>query len=100
MPFIHFVFIYFEKRFDPDQALHLRPDQDPNCLTLCFFFLICFRIVIKLICVQEFSEHRFFAFILYVQTNRRINIRTYASIHRLIGDIFFATKGIAVWAVI
>ena len=36
----------------------------------------------------------------YVRTNRRINTEFNTSIHRLIGDIFFVTKGIAIWAVI
>ena len=32
------LFIHFAKSLDPDQALHLRPDQDPNCLTLWWYF--------------------------------------------------------------
>ena len=36
--FLRHIFIHFAKSLDPDQALYLWPDQDPNCLTLwCFF---------------------------------------------------------------
>ena len=42
----------------------------------------------------------FLRLFLYVQTNPRINIRINTSIRRLIGDISFVTKGIAVLAVI
>ena len=31
------LFILIAKSLDPDQALHLRPDQDPNCLTLWWY---------------------------------------------------------------
>ena len=31
------LFIHFAKSLDPDQALHLRPDQDPNCLSLWWY---------------------------------------------------------------
>ena len=37
---------------------------------------------------------------LYVPTNRRQTSEFNTSIHCLIGDIFFVTKGIATWAVI
>ena len=51
-------------------------------------------------CVQEFSEQRFLRLFRYVRTNRTMTIKIYASIHRLIGDIFFVTKCIGKWAVI
>ena len=28
------LFIHFSRSYDPDQALHLRPDQNVNCSTL------------------------------------------------------------------
>ena len=31
------LFIHFATRLDPDQALHLGLDQDPNCLTLWWY---------------------------------------------------------------
>ena len=31
------LFIHFEKSLDQDQALLLRPDQNPNCLTLWWY---------------------------------------------------------------
>ena len=31
------LFIPFAKSLDPDQVLHLRPDQDPNSLTLWWY---------------------------------------------------------------
>ena len=46
------LFIHFANSLDPDQALHLRPDQDPNCLTLWWYSWICFGIVIKLILIS------------------------------------------------
>ena len=42
----------------------------------------------------------FLRLFLFVQTNRRKTSEFNASIHRLISDIFFVTKGIAIWAVI
>ena len=50
-------------------------------------------------CVQEFSEQRFFAFISLCAVWSH-NDHQNTSIHRLIGDIFFVTKCIVKWAVI
>ena len=45
----HLLFYRFTKSLDPDQALHLKPEQDPNCLALWWCFRICYGIEIKLI---------------------------------------------------
>ena len=60
-----------------DNALHLRA-TGTLCTVVILFCLVWICIhsgVFDLLCVQEFSEHRFLHIFLYVQTNCTMHIR-------------------------